>query len=634
MIYVKIVADFFRILRSGEDISMHKFRTHTCNDLEIKNVGQTVKLSGWVHRKRDHGGLIFIDLRDHFGITQLVFSDNNPIFSIAEHVRLESVITVIGQVIKRSEEAINPELVTGKIELMVNEIIIENPSKVLPFAVAEEDNSPEELRLKYRFLDLRREKNHKNLVKRSNIISFLRKQMEGHNFLELQTPILTASSPEGARDFLVPSRKHAGKFYALPQAPQIFKQLLMTSSFDRYFQIAPCFRDEDARADRTPGEFYQLDFEMAFATQEDIFAVLEDIMYKTFKEFGEGKTVTTTPFPQIPYKTSMLKYGSDKPDLRNPIEIVDVTEAFKNSEFSLFANLIKNGACVRAMKAENTSTSPRSFFDKLNDWAKQEGQDGLGYIIFDKDGSCKGPIAGKLKAAELDMIKQAVGAKDGDSVFFVCGKNLKTVKFSGLVRNKIGEELNLFEKNTFKFCFIVDFPMYEINEDTKKIDFSHNPFSMPQGGLQALENTPPLEILAYQYDVVCNGIELSSGAIRNHQPDLMIKAFEIAGYKAEDIKKNFAGLFNAFHYGAPPHGGSAPGVDRMVMLLTDSINIREIIAFPLTQNGEDIMMNAPNYASARQLKELHIKMDLPEIKTDLSVLEGSSKVIQPTNLIK
>ncbi len=594
---------------------MHKFRTHNCGALSASDVGKEVKLSGWIHRKRDHGSLIFIDLRDHYGITQCVVDqDNKDMFKIAEEVRTESVITLVGEVVKRSDDTINKDLSTGAIEVVIKTMLVENPSKVLPFLVNENDNAPEELRLKYRFLDLRREKNHQNIVKRSKIISYIRKQMEDLGFLEMQTPILTASSPEGARDFLVPSRKHPGKFYALPQAPQQFKQLFMVSGFDRYFQIAPCFRDEDARADRTPGEFYQLDFEMAFATQEDVFEVLQKVLHSTFVEFADGKKVSDRNFPRITYKDSMLKYGSDKPDLRNPIEMCIVSEAFANSEFSLFANLIAKGAFVKAILAPKSADKPRSFFDKLNDWARSEGQGGLGYVIFDNDGTAKGPIASKLKPEELELIKKTTNAQNGDSVFFVCGKDLKTVKFSGLARNKIAEELDLFEKDIFKFCFVVDFPMYEINEETNQIDFSHNPFSMPQGGLEALNTMDPLDITAYQYDIVCNGIELSSGAIRNHSPEIMVKAFEIAGYGVEEIEKNFSGMFNAFHYGAPPHGGSAPGIDRMVMLLTDSVNIREIISFPLTQNGEDLLMGAPNFPKDKQLKELFIKVDLANNK--------------------
>lgn len=589
---------------------MHQFRTHTCNELRKEHLKIQVRLSGWVHSKRDHGSLIFIDLRDHFGITQCVIDKSSKFFAEIEHVRVESVLTITGLVRARSSETINKELPSGEIEVEVAELVVENPAKVLPFLIAEDDNAPESIRLKYRFLDLRRVKNHANIILRSKIISFIRKQMEEHGFLEMQTPILTASSPEGARDFLVPSRKHIGKFYALPQAPQQFKQLFMVSGFDKYFQIAPCFRDEDARADRTPGEFYQLDFEMAFATQEDVFKILDDVMYKTFNKFAGNKKVTKPPFPRIPYLESMDKYGTDKPDLRNPLIITKTTEAFKNSEFSLFANLIAKGAEVLAIAVPNSAAQPRSFFDKLNAWARLEGQGGLGYIIFDSSGA-KGPIASKLTAEQLTLIQKNTGANVGDSVFFVCGKGLAAQKFAGLARTKIAEELNLITENTFEFCYITDFPMYEVNEETGKIDFSHNPFSMPQGGMEALNTKNPLDVLAYQYDIVCNGIELSSGAVRNHRPDIMVKAFEIAGYSKEFIESKFTGIFNAFQYGAPPHAGSAPGIDRIVMLLAGSQNIREIIAFPLTQTGEDLLMGAPNTVSSEQLRELHISMKIP-----------------------
>ncbi len=593
---------------------MHQFRTHVCNELTILNVGSKVKLSGWINRKRDHGSLIFIDLRDHYGITQCVIECESQLFSVVEHLRIESVITIVGSVVQRSSETINPELKTGEIEVQIEELLVESPSKVLPFMVADEDNAPEELRLKYRFLDLRRQEVHNKIMLRSKIISYMRKKMEGLGFLEMQTPILTSSSPEGARDFLVPSRKHPGKFYALPQAPQQFKQMLMISGFDKYFQIAPCFRDEDARADRTPGDFYQLDFEMAYVTQEDVLEIAQNVLHSTFLEFAGSNKVSDKNFPRIPYKECMETYGSDKPDLRNPLIIVESTAPFENSEFSLFANSIKKGSFVKAILAPNSSSKPRSFFDKLNDWARSSGAGGLGYIIFDTDGKAKGPIASKLTQQQLTSIRTITNAKDGDSVFFICGKGLQTQKFAGMARNKIAEELDLFEKNIFKFCFVIDFPMYEINETTNKLDFSHNPFSMPQGGLEALENQDPLDIKAYQYDIVCNGFELSSGAIRNHKPELMKKAFELAGYTEDDLKEKFSGLYEAFQYGAPPHGGSAPGIDRIVMLLTDSINIREIITFPLTQNAEDLLMKAPSVATLKQLKELHIKCELPKNK--------------------
>jgi aspartyl-tRNA synthetase len=594
---------------------MNTYRTHTCNELKISNENQTVKLSGWIHSKRDHGSLIFIDLRDSFGITQCVVNKEGSainakdIFSSIEKLRIESVITIEGLVIKRQKETINPSMPTGEIEISITKITIESNADVLPFLIAEDDNASEETRLRYRFLDLRKQKQKNLILFRSNVIKFLRDKMHSLNFTEFQTPILTASSPEGARDFLVPSRKHVGKFYALPQAPQQFKQLLMISGFNRYFQIAPCFRDEDARADRTPGEFYQLDFELSFTTEEEIFTILESIMYDTFKQFST-KNISKPPFKRITYKDSMLKYGSDKPDLRNPLEIADVTSIFKDSNFTLFANLITKGNFVRAIPSPKTADLPRSFFDKLNDWAKKEGQGGLGYIIFDKD-EAKGPIASKLTKEQIENLKKISNSKEGDSLFFVCGKSLNDVKFAGKARDKIANELNLIDNNKFEFCFIVDFPMYELTE-SGTIDFSHNPFSMPKGGVESLTSKDPLEIVAHQYDIVCNGIELSSGAIRNHKKDIMYKAFELAGYTKEQVDTNFKGLITALSFGAPPHGGSAPGIDRMIMLLTDSQNIREIIAFPLTQNGEDIMMNAPSEVSSKQLKELNLSINIPK----------------------
>lgn len=594
---------------------MNTYRTHTCNELKISNENQTVKLSGWIHSKRDHGSLIFIDLRDSFGITQCVVNKEGSainakdIFSSIEKLRIESVITIEGLVIKRQKETINPSMPTGQIEVSITKLTIESNADVLPFLIAEDDNASEETRLRYRFLDLRKQKQKNLILFRSNVIKFLRDKMHSLNFTEFQTPILTASSPEGARDFLVPSRKHVGKFYALPQAPQQFKQLLMISGFNRYFQIAPCFRDEDARADRTPGEFYQLDFELSFTTEEEIFTILESIMYDTFKQFST-KNISKPPFKRITYKDSMLKYGSDKPDLRNPLEIADVTSIFKDSNFTLFANLIAKGNFVRAIPSPKTADLPRSFFDKLNDWAKKEGQGGLGYIIFDKD-EAKGPIASKLTKEQIENLKKISNSKEGDSLFFVCGKTVNDVKFAGKARDKIANELNLIDNNKFEFCFIVDFPMYELTE-SGTIDFSHNPFSMPKGGVESLTSKHPLEIVAHQYDIVCNGIELSSGAIRNHKKDIMYKAFELAGYTKEQVDTNFKGLITALSFGAPPHGGSAPGIDRMIMLLTDSQNIREIIAFPLTQNGEDIMMNAPSEVSSKQLKELNLSINIPK----------------------
>ncbi|MBH9973126.1 MULTISPECIES: aspartate--tRNA ligase [Commensalibacter] len=591
---------------------MHRYRTHNCAALRSQDVGSTVKLSGWIHSKRDHGGLLFIDLRDHFGITQIVIPANSPLMNTAERLRVESVICITGKVVAREGETVNPKLPTGQIEIQAENLEIISEADVLPFQVTGNENYPEDLRLKYRYIDLRRERVHRNLMLRSNIIASLRHRMIEQGFTELQTPILTASSPEGARDFLVPARLHPGKFYALPQAPQQFKQLAMVAGFDRYFQIAPCFRDEAARADRSPGEFYQLDFEMSFVTQEDVFGTLEPVMEGIFKEFAPTHTVSSAPFERIPYKQAMKEYGSDKPDLRNPLKLVDVSEAFKNSSFGLFAKIVEAGGEVRAVPAPGAGSFPRSFFDKLNKWAREEKAGGLGYIIFEDNGA-KGPIAKNLDEERCEMIRQACHLKSGDAVFFVAGQGPDMVKFSGSVRTKIATELDLIEKNAFRFCWIVDFPMYEINEETGLIDFSHNPFSMPQGGLEALINKNPLEINAYQYDIVCNGIELSSGAIRNHRPDIMIKAFEIAGYPEEEVEKRFGGMLNAFRYGAPPHGGAAPGIDRMVMLLMDEPNIREVILFPLNQQGEDLMMKAPAPISAERLKELSLAISVPKV---------------------
>ncbi|MFS2220855.1 aspartate--tRNA ligase [Commensalibacter sp. ESL0382] len=591
---------------------MHRYRTHNCAALRSQDVGSTVKLSGWIHSKRDHGGLLFIDLRDHFGITQIVIPTNSPLLNTAERLRVESVICITGKVVAREGETVNPKLPTGQIEIQAENLEIISEADVLPFQVTGNENYPEDLRLKYRYIDLRRERVHRNLMLRSNIIASLRHRMIEQGFTEFQTPILTASSPEGARDFLVPARLHPGKFYALPQAPQQFKQLAMVAGFDRYFQIAPCFRDEAARADRSPGEFYQLDFEMSFVTQEDVFETLEPVMEGIFKEFAPTHTVSSAPFKRIPYKQAMKEYGSDKPDLRNPLKLVDVSEAFKNSSFGLFAKIVEAGGEVRAVPAPGAGSFPRSFFDKLNKWAREEKAGGLGYIIFEDNGA-KGPIAKNLDEKRCEMIRQACHLKSGDAVFFVAGQGPDMVKFSGSVRTKIATELDLIEKNAFRFCWIVDFPMYEINEETGLIDFSHNPFSMPQGGLEALINKNPLEINAYQYDIVCNGIELSSGAIRNHRPDIMIKAFEIAGYPKEEVEKRFGGMLNAFRYGAPPHGGAAPGIDRMVMLLMDEPNIREVILFPLNQQGEDLMMEAPAPISAERLKELSLAISVPKV---------------------
>ncbi len=588
---------------------MHAYRSHTCAALNKDNVGQTVKLSGWVHRKRDHGGLLFIDLRDNYGLTQCVFDTDSAAFSGAESVRSESVITVIGRVKERAEDVVNNNLSTGEIEVYIDEIIVQSAAGDLPLPVFGDQDYPEDIRLKYRFLDLRRERLHNNILLRANVISSIRRRMTDSGFTEFQTPILTASSPEGARDFLVPARQHPGKFYALPQAPQQFKQLIMVAGFDKYFQIAPCFRDEDARADRSPGEFYQLDVEMSFVTQDDVFAAIEPVMVGIFKEFST-KTVTEAPFPRITYKDSMLKYGNDKPDLRNPIEIQDVSEIFRDSGFGIFARMVSEGSVVRAIPAPGAGSLARSFFDKLNDWSKREGYAGLGYINI-KDGVPSGPIAKNLGEEKTQELINQLGLGPTDGVFFACDKEAGAAKLAGVARDEIGRQLELISSDEFKFCWVVDYPMFEYDQDKKKIDFSHNPFSMPQGGMEALENSDPLDILAYQYDIICNGIELSSGAIRNHRPDIMLKAFGIAGYEAAVVEKQFGGMLNAFRYGAPPHGGLAPGVDRMVMLLANEPNIREVILFPMNQKAEDVMMNAPSEVSPQQLRELHIRSVAP-----------------------
>jgi aspartyl-tRNA synthetase len=608
---------------------MHKYRTHTCGELRNSHVNKEVKLSGWLHRKRDHGGVYFIDLRDHYGITQIVASDQDAqinVLSADKYAELtalsyESVITITGQVVERSVETKNADLATGDIEVVISDFEVVSVADNLPINVNADYQFPEDLRLKYRFLDLRREKMHKNIILRNNVIASIRRRMHESGFMEFQTPILTASSPEGARDFLVPSRLHAGKFYALPQAPQQFKQLLMVSGFDRYFQIAPCFRDEDARADRAPGEFYQLDIEMSYVTQEDVFSTIEPVLYGLFTEFANGKTVTKAPFPRITYADSMLKYGSDKPDLRNPIILSDVTSVFAESGFSIFVGAIKAGAVVRAIPAPNTHSQPRSFFDKMIAHAQTElGAKGLAYITFDETGNAKGPIAKFLNEAQLNELKEKAGLSNGDSVFFSCSKADEAAKLAGRVRTKLGEDLGLIEQNIFKFCWIVDFPFYEWNEDEKRVDFSHNPFSMPQGGLQTLQEADTTEkqlaILAHQYDIVCNGIELCSGAIRNHSPELMYKAFGITGYSQEEVDARFGGMIKAFKFGAPPHGGLAPGIDRMVMLLADEPNIREVIAFPLNQNAQDLLMNAPSFVSQKQLRELNIMLS-PQAKEQM-----------------
>jgi aspartyl-tRNA synthetase len=589
---------------------MHAYRTHTCGALRAADAGLTARLSGWVHSKRDHGGLLFIDLRDHYGLTQCVFAAGTPAFEVADRARPESVITVTGQVVQREPGTVNPKLPTGEVELRGAEVAVQSVAEVLPIQVAGDEKFPDELRLKYRYIDLRRDKVHRNMMLRAGVIASIRRRMIEAGFTEFQTPILTASSPEGARDFLVPARLHPGKFYALPQAPQQFKQLIMVAGFDRYFQIAPCFRDEASRADRSPGEFYQLDFEMSYVTQEDVFNTIEPVIAGVFEEFGDGREVTKPPFERIPYETAMLEYGSDKPDVRNPLKITDVTEHFAGSSFGLFARIAADGGVVRAIPAPGTAGHPRSFFDKLNEWAREQGAGGLGYIAFDPDGA-KGPIAKNLEPARLEAIKSACGIALGGSVFFAAGKKGEASKLAGAVRTKLGQDLGLIAQGEFRFCWITDFPMYEVNEETGQIDFSHNPFSMPQGGTEALNTQDPLSIKAYQYDIVCNGIELSSGAIRNHRPDIMIRAFEIAGYTASDVEARFGGMLNAFRYGAPPHGGSAPGIDRIVMLLADEPNIREVILFPLNQQGEDLMMGAPAEIPAARLKELSLKLDLP-----------------------
>jgi aspartyl-tRNA synthetase len=590
---------------------MHAYRTHTCAELRSSDVGETVRLSGWIHRKRDHGGVLFIDLRDHYGITQMVADQDNPVQKLLDSLRLESVVTVTGEVVARASEAVNPKLPTGEIEVIAREVEVQSRADELPMPIATEADYPEEIRLTYRYLDLRREQMHRNILLRSAVIASIRRRMIDQGFTEFQTPILTASSPEGARDYLVPSRVHPGKFYALPQAPQMFKQLIMVAGFDRYFQIAPCFRDEDARADRSPGEFYQLDFEMSFVTQEDVFQAIEPVLSGVFQEFADGRTVTPAgEFPRIPYKEALLKYGTDKPDLRNPLLVHDVGEHFKGSGFGLFAGLVEKGAVVRAVAAPNTAEKSRKFFDEMNDWARGEGFAGLGYATR-KGGEWGGPIAKNHGTEGMDKLAEAMGLGPDDGIFFAAGKQEEAAKLAGLARTRVAEQLDLIEKGAFRFCWIVDFPMYEYNDDQKKIDFSHNPFSMPQGGLEALESKDPLEILAWQYDIVCNGVELSSGAIRNHRPDIMYKAFEIAGYTKEEVDRDFSGMINAFKFGAPPHGGSAPGIDRIVMLIADEPNIREVILFPMTQKAEDLMMNAPAEVPAKHLRELGIRIVEP-----------------------
>jgi aspartyl-tRNA synthetase len=595
---------------------MHPYRTKTCGELRKENVGSTVRLSGWVHRVRDHGGLLFIDLRDHYGIAQCVVDPKSPAFADAERLKPEWVVRVDGEVVARSAETINPHLPTGEVEVRVGSIEVLSESKDLPLPVFGEPDYPEETRLTYRFLDLRRESLHANIMKRQAIIWSLRNRMREAGFFEFQTPILTASSPEGARDYLVPSRVHPGKFYALPQAPQQFKQLIMIAGFDRYFQIAACFRDEDARADRSPGEFYQLDLEMSFVTQDDVFDTVEPIMRGVFEEFGQGKAVTAK-FPRIGYAEAMRKYGTDKPDLRNPIEMQDVTEHFRGSGFKIFAGMIDMDVNTRIWALPAPAAGSRAFCDRMNAWAIAEGQRGMGYISFEKaqagtpgesDPAGKGPIANNLGAVRTKAIREQLGLKGGDAVFFVAGLPKEFADFAGRARTKLGSELGLIAQDCFEFCWVVDFPMFEWNEEEQKIDFSHNPFSMPQGELEALETKDPEDILAYQYDLVCNGVELSSGAIRNHKPEIMEKAFAIAGYPKEELEQRFGGMLRALQYGAPPHGGIAPGIDRIVMLLCGEENLREVVMFPMNQQAEDLLMGAPSEVSEKQLKELHIRL--------------------------
>ena len=592
---------------------MNKYRTHNCNELRLNKVGDDVVLSGWINKKRDHGNLLFIDLRDNYGITQCIIDNENSNFKILEKIQLETVVKINGKVVKRSDDSINKEIDTGEIEVVIKTIIVLGECKELPLPVFSDQEYSEEIRLKYRFLDLRRKKIHENITLRSKVISFIRDEMNKLGFLEFQTPILTSSSPEGARDFLVPSRLNPGKFYALPQAPQQFKQLVMVSGFDKYFQIAPCFRDEDARADRSPGEFYQLDLEMSFVEQEDVFEVVEKLFINTFKKFSKKKLLFTK-FPRIPYKDAVLKYGNDKPDLRNPLTIEDITEIFRREDvsFEVFKKLVKSGSNVRCIVTKDTKNKPRSFFDGIDKWAKDQGASGLAYFTIEKDGDilAKGPIGKFFSKDALKEIMTKTDAKIGDSIFLACGKIHELEKITSMARDKIARDLDLIDENIFAFCWIVDYPMFEKDELTNKIKFSHNPFSMPQGDIDNINFHKPLEILAYQYDIVCNGIELSSGAIRNHVPELMYRLFNIVGYSKADVDDKFSGMINALNYGAPPHGGIAPGIDRIIMLLANEKNIREVTMFPMNQNAQDLMMNAPSDVSDKQLKELNLSLKL------------------------
>ena len=590
---------------------MNKYRSHNCNELRKKNVGSNILLSGWINKKRDHGNLLFLDLRDNYGITQCIVDKENKNFKDLEKLQLETVINVEGKVVDRSTDTINKEIETGEIEVTIENFVVLGKCKELPMPVFSDQEYSEEIRLKYRYLDLRRKKIHENIILRSKVISFIRNEMNKFGFLEFQTPILTSSSPEGARDFLVPSRLNPGKFYALPQAPQQFKQLIMVSGFDKYFQIAPCFRDEDARADRSPGEFYQLDLEMSFVEQEDVFKVVEQLLVNTFKKFSKKKIITEK-FPRITYRDALLKYGSDKPDLRNPLIIVDITETFTREDvsFDIFKKLVKSGSNVRCIVTQNTKDKPRSFFDNIDRWAKDEGASGLAYFTIENGISAKGPVGKFFSKESLEEIMKKTGAKVGDSIFMACSKKKDLERITSLARDKIAKDLNLIDDNVFAFCWVVDYPMFEKNDQTNKIEFSHNPFSMPQGDIKKLNFEKPLDMLAYQYDIVCNGIELSSGAIRNHIPELMYKLFAIAGYDKDQVDEKFSGMINALSYGAPPHGGIAPGIDRIIMLLANEKNIREVTMFPMNQNAQDLMMNAPSSIDEKQLKELNLALKI------------------------